>query len=103
MAKSMDGEKMFVDKLDTVKLQRNMLIEFEYPVKFIDCTWSLSFAVDFNGNAFFWGQTSIWSRIQWKPKNMIIENVKKIQKTKNRNTNNKYECIVLNESGKVFI
>ena len=49
-----------------------------------------------NGNAYYWGQTS--KVIQWKPKKMFVNNVKTLQKIESQN-----ECIVLEESGKVFI
>ena len=73
-----------------------LLIDFEFPIKFIDRSEVHSFAVDIRGNAFFWGNTS--NGIQWKPKKIFVENVNKIQLVFIVN-----KCIVLTESGRLFV
>ena len=71
-----------------------MEIQFEYPIKYITGSAFLSFAIDINGNAFYWGKSL--NEIQWKANKMNVNNVKKIQNFEN-------QCIVLKESGKVFV
>ena len=71
-------------------------IDFDFPIKYINCGKNRSFAVDINGSAFYWGEDS--NQIQWKPKKIFVKNVKKIENIYLEN-----ECIVLKESGNVFI
>ena len=70
------------------------VIQFDIPIKLIHSFYDLSFAVDINGNAFYWGKRS--KQIQLKPKKMSEE----VIKLNNLSTD---ECIVLKESGKVFV
>ena len=72
-------------------------INFEFPVKFIDCNLFASFAVDVNGTAFYWGKIPFENEIVNRPRKMC-ENVLKIQKILFKN-----ECIVMKESGNVFL
>ena len=72
------------------------VIKISMPIKFIDCSDDISFAVDIEGSGYYWGLTS--KEIVSRPKKLCIDHVKKIQKHPCTVSN---ECILLKECGKV--
>ena len=73
------------------------IIVFEVAIKYIETSGYVSTAIDINGNAFYWGNTS--KGIQWKTKKMFVEGVNKIKVS----WASKDQGVILNESGKVFV
>ena len=72
------------------------LIDISLPIKFIECNYDNTFAVDIEGGVYYWG--SIGDDIQWKPKKMNVKNVIKI----NYYDDCEKHVIVLKETGKLF-
>ena len=75
------------------KLIDSHLFEILLPIKFIDCNDNHSFAVDIEGGVSYWGR--IGCDIQWTPTKLNVNNVMKI--------NSLDECIILKETGKLFV
>ena len=66
--------------------------------KYIHCNRSFSAALDLNGNLYYWGKHHLGESTQWTPKKLNIKQVSKVISAPIKN-----QCIVLKESGNIFV
>ena len=91
------------------------LIDLKNAIKFINCCDNSSFAVDIEGNAYYWGKQyenwkTVWNKTskQYIPKALKIQNFDKISLTKEitliiTRTSRKGYLITLDNNGNVFL